>query len=585
MHNKEVKRFKKRCRKLLKGELENTLLTWEKTIQKAEAEPSLECSQALLTELDSLIKKLKAKGRDGNGNALFLLGYMYQNGYGSMRSRTRAWRCYNKAIRLGNVAAMRHCAQMHEDAKNYPEAIRCYDAAIRHGDAQAMHSRAVMHMRGRGGRKNISEAIRLHEEAIRQNNVDSMCDRARLHMMGKGGPKNYPEAVRLLEQAITLGNRTAMNNRAFLYERGEGGAQSFPEAIRLYDMAIALGDTNAMINRAQMHAEGLGGPQNFPEAIRLFDMAIALGNPTAMNHRAQMHEDGRGGPKNLPAATYLYECSARRGDKTAKGKLIAFYKLDAQGVVELLNLIWPDLVDGKSFSAHTLSMMKKYAKDLILEKIQKSNLGSSLYFLRTLRQNNNHPLTKILNEGRANSVSRHFGILLNDAHKMGVAREAIIGHLFAQKTGIFSSELVDYVLSPLQPGHGIDKKAGNVARNICKAIEKALEQATTLKPWALSPGGREGIIRYRGQDYLVPEDICKIHQFASRDDNYHWLGSISACIEKNTKSSSGLLGLFQKQPCNSATRYFYKKIEAILHAEPDVPFSNHLSQQTSAISR
>ncbi|KTD64044.1 SEL1-like repeat protein [Legionella spiritensis] len=349
----------------------------------------------------------KAIKIDKNAAAMNNRAFMHQYGQGGPVNFPEAIRLYELAIEAGNAAAMFNRALMHEDSQggpeNFPEAIRLYELAIDAGIAAAMNNRALMHQKGQGGLKNFPEAIRLYELAIDAGYAAAMFNRALMHKKGQGGPVNFPEAIRLLGLAIDAGDTDAMFNRALMHEKGQGGPVNFPEAIRLYELAIDAGDTDAMNNRALMHQKGQGGPVNFPEAIRLFEKAIDAGDIFGMINRAWMHQKGQGGPENFPKAIRLFEMANRLGYLPAKTCLRDIYTRkpanNPEIALELLDVIWDDLLSGLPFTEHTLTLLGTHCKDNILARLKDkdSKPGTSRKFISHLLSNRDHPLITILN--------------------------------------------------------------------------------------------------------------------------------------------------------------------------------------------
>ncbi|WP_193392650.1 tetratricopeptide repeat protein, partial [Legionella spiritensis] len=225
--------------------------------------------------------------------------------------------------------------------------------------------------------------------------------------LGAGERIDYNKAIALYDKAIELNNPAAMNSRAFMHQNGQGGPVNYPEAIRLYEMAIELGDASAMYNRAVMHRHGQGGPVNYPEAIRLYEMAIVLNHADAMNNRGLMHKMGQGGPENYPEAIRLFEMANRLGRRQANLNLNNIYKLEmansAETALELLDVIWDDLLAGLPFTEHTLTLLGTHCKNEILARLTdiQSKPGTNLKFISELITNHDHPLTKILDHGKS----------------------------------------------------------------------------------------------------------------------------------------------------------------------------------------
>ncbi|KTD64850.1 tetratricopeptide repeat protein [Legionella spiritensis] len=354
---------------------------WISIVNLSRIKPDTTESQTIQKAAGNLIHRCEKGIKDNCAKAMTLRGMMHHLGVGGPVDYNKAMAWYDKAIEL-----------------DYPA---------------AMNNRAFLYQIGQGGAVNYEEAIALYEKAIGLGSIDAMCNRAGMYKTGLGDEQNFEKAIELYERAIKLGYASAMTQRASMYHNGQGGAVNYEEAIALYEQAIELGCVDAMQNRAFMHVVGQGGDQNYENAIELYERAIKLGSASAMTQRAIMYQHGLGGAVNYPAAIRLYEMAVRLGDKEAKTSLAGMYKEDLQSIaleedlksiaLELLNVIWDDLLAGLSFTEDTLSLLDNTdCKDKIIARLTDINSKpvTSVKLIRQLKNNSDHPLTKILNDGK-----------------------------------------------------------------------------------------------------------------------------------------------------------------------------------------
>ena len=112
------------------------------------------------------------------------------------------------------------------------KAIDLLERAIALGDAAAMNSRACMCIK----EGNIRHAKDLFRLAIRWGDATAMYNLAGIYQQ----QGNYPKAIKYYETAIALDNPSAMYKRATMHQYGQGGPVNYPEAIRLYARAAKL---------------------------------------------------------------------------------------------------------------------------------------------------------------------------------------------------------------------------------------------------------------------------------------------------------------------------------------------------------
>ena len=104
-------------------------------------------------------------------------------------------------------------------SKDDAKAIELYEKAIQLGNAAAMTNRAFMHHQGEGDSPDYAKAIELYEKAIKLGNAVAMTNRASMHRHGQGGSKDYAKAIELYEKAIKAGNTEAIDLLAHLREQ------------------------------------------------------------------------------------------------------------------------------------------------------------------------------------------------------------------------------------------------------------------------------------------------------------------------------------------------------------------------------
>ncbi|STX28988.1 TPR repeat protein [Legionella beliardensis] len=418
-------------------------------------------------------------------HAMVLDGLLYFFGIDCPTDYQKASHLFDEAVKLKNPYAMNRRALMQQNGQggpvDYDAAIALYEEAMKLGHAGAMYHRALMYRNGQGGPVNYDAMIALYNDAIKLGHAGAMYNRALMHQCGQGGPVNYAAAIALYEEAIKLNDAEAMNNRASMHQNGQGGPIDYDKAIELYNDAINLGNAEAMNNRALMHCLGQGGAVNHDEAIRLYEEAIKLGNGTAMSNRARMHQMGRGGPIDLPQAIRLYECAIRH-DFTRIQEYLNQLIITAETAKPLLDLIWDDLLAGKSFSDHTLSALNQFCKEDIMARLKASPLATSLTFLKQLKINPNHPLTVILNKSsgnlieslincarslmgqsvKANHESKEFKAFMAGARSLLEARVTFFweGSKKAENSSLnaLPPELKKHIFSFVQPGVELDKE-------------------------------------------------------------------------------------------------------------------------------
>ena len=107
-------------------------------------------------------KSWKPLADQGNAEAQFNLGFLYENGKGVAKDNVEAVKWYRKAAEQGDASAQTNLGFMYENgkgvAKDNVEAVKWYRKAAEGGDAEAQFNLGVMYMLGKGVKKSAVDA-------------------------------------------------------------------------------------------------------------------------------------------------------------------------------------------------------------------------------------------------------------------------------------------------------------------------------------------------------------------------------------------------------------------------------------------
>lgn len=264
--------------------------------------------------------------------------------------------------------------------------------------------------------------------------------------------------ISLFDKAIEMENTKAMIFRAMLYLEDSDTLVTKVdklEGFKLLERAIELGDSEAMFVHAVLKTNrahnkytdsSLKFKKAVEEAILLLETAIQLENPKAMLECAKMHSDKKWGIFNLAKAIWLYEKAERYGCSDPElGK--RYHSMDQEVAQDLLKLIWDELIAGQPFSSSTISNLSAYCKDTIISRLKDAPQGSSLRFLKALKDNPHHPLCLILNNGKTDVMSEEFKSLMNHARSVVLTRETFFKLQSNSVVNLIPAEVEAHILS------------------------------------------------------------------------------------------------------------------------------------------
>ena len=169
------------------------------------------------------------------------------------RKYTDAFKWYMRAAEQGDSQAQFRVGNMYDFGvgveKNYKEAVKWYRKSAEQGDAQAQCNLAIMYDSGKGVRPDSIEAFKWYWKAAEQGvsqaqfNLGAWYERA----------QDYDMAFILYKRAAEQGDRQAQYNVGHMYYYGKGVEKNEKEAVKWYKKAAEHG-----LNYAEKALKDLG---------------------------------------------------------------------------------------------------------------------------------------------------------------------------------------------------------------------------------------------------------------------------------------------------------------------------------------
>jgi hypothetical protein len=152
-----------------------------------------------LGDYATFLHTLRPLANAHNSEAEFLLGVVYDNGYGVAKDYMEAARWYRKAAVQGHVQAQFNLATLYDLGQGVPqdssEAAKWYKAAAEQGDSQAQNNLGIMYFLGQGVSRDPVKAYAWALTAGTQGQPDAL-DNARL-IEEKLSPQEQEEGKKL----------------------------------------------------------------------------------------------------------------------------------------------------------------------------------------------------------------------------------------------------------------------------------------------------------------------------------------------------------------------------------------------------
>lgn len=153
------------------------------------------------------VQEFRVLAVQGNANAQFYLGVMYNDGRGV--------------------------------PQDYEQALHWYRRAAERGVAEAQLNLGVMYNAGRGVPQDYGQALHWFRRAAERGLASAQFNLGMMHEEGQGVPQDYALSLYWYRQAAAQGHAGAQNNLGVMHEHGQGVPQDYVNAYFLYNLAAA----------------------------------------------------------------------------------------------------------------------------------------------------------------------------------------------------------------------------------------------------------------------------------------------------------------------------------------------------------
>ena len=136
----------------------------------------------------------------GNADAQFGLGGMYDNGQGVLQDYNQALFWYRKAAAQGNVEAQFNLGLSYSKgrgvAQDNNQALLWFGKAAAQGQPEAQFALGVMYEKGEGVARDYDQALLWYRKAAVQGNTMAQLNLATIYYNGRGVTQDYVEALK-----------------------------------------------------------------------------------------------------------------------------------------------------------------------------------------------------------------------------------------------------------------------------------------------------------------------------------------------------------------------------------------------------
>ncbi len=183
------------------------------------------------SELAALVQPL---ADNGVAWAQFVVGLIFNNGYGVTKDTLRAATWYRKSADQGYQNAQNNLGFLYYTGDGIPkdvgQAVTWYQKAAAQGQPGAQFRLGYAYIQGEGISQNVSEGINWLSRAAAQGNASAENQLGILYYSGNGVPKDVTQAASWYRKAAEGGNSSAQTNLGIMLYRGEGVSRDLTEA-------------------------------------------------------------------------------------------------------------------------------------------------------------------------------------------------------------------------------------------------------------------------------------------------------------------------------------------------------------------
>jgi len=163
------------------------------------------------------LRLLRPLAEQGDAQAQYNLGVLYDNGRGVPQDNAEAMKWYRKAADQGDARSQNNLASMYATGqgvpKNYAEAMKWFRRAADQGNARAQHSLGFMYATGQGVPQDNAQAVGWYRKAADQGYAHAQFNLGFMYKEGLGVPQDYVQAHMWFSLAATTGDRGAAEGR------------------------------------------------------------------------------------------------------------------------------------------------------------------------------------------------------------------------------------------------------------------------------------------------------------------------------------------------------------------------------------
>lgn len=189
----------------------------------------------------TLFKEKLQEAIQGNSNAQFDIGSMYQNGRGVSPNRREAIEWYKKAAAQDNEKAVSRLNLLQANEERFSKEL----ASAGNGDKESQYKLGNMYTEGVGTNIDLAKAATAFEQSANQGYVKAEYKLGLIYYEGTGVKANSKTAFKWFKQAADKGYAAAQYYLGKMYASGSGVKRDYATSLEWYTKAVDGGFNQA----------------------------------------------------------------------------------------------------------------------------------------------------------------------------------------------------------------------------------------------------------------------------------------------------------------------------------------------------
>ena len=181
----------------------------------------------------NLFKEKLQEATQGNNNAQYDVGSMYQNGRGVKADRNKAVEWYEKSAAHGNKQSISRLGLMRANEDRYGKTL----TRAKKGDFESQYMLGNMYTKGIGVSTDNSQAMEWYKKAAAQGYAKAEYNLGLIYYDGIGVRKNYTTALDWFTRAAEQDHAAAQYYLGKMYAGSQGTKASYAAALLWYGKA------------------------------------------------------------------------------------------------------------------------------------------------------------------------------------------------------------------------------------------------------------------------------------------------------------------------------------------------------------